>query len=158
MSPDASPRCHWLDVTVWQSSWWVIIIDSTEPAVSVPSENKDVKCSGLENSVGHSSGSETTAGMATQMPRVHTCLTGLTLHLFTAWMPDPDFSCSPLGRNNLNERDRDLQRQCKRKRRSRTARGVWKAGESSCFCKTVPVNQPCRPGQIQDAEWSHVPE
>lgn len=85
-------------------------------------------------------GSEKPAGMATQMSRVHTWETGLTLQLFTAWMQDPDFSCSPLGRNNLNDRDRDLQRQCKTKRRSRTARALWKAGEMSCFCKTVPVN------------------
>lgn len=91
-------------------------------------------------------------------PGMQTWETGLTLHLFTAWTPDPDFSCSPLGRDNLNERDRDLQRQCKRKRRSRTARALWKGGEMSCSCKTVPVSQPCRSGQIQDAEWSHVPD
>lgn len=40
--------CHQLDVTLWQSSWWVIITDSTVPGVSVPRENKGVKCSGLE--------------------------------------------------------------------------------------------------------------
>lgn len=49
--------CHQLDITMWQSSQWVIITDTTVPVVSVPGKNKGVKCSGLENSMGHGSGS-----------------------------------------------------------------------------------------------------